>query len=77
MLSVAGIPGFSFATAWTAAGASESIGDARSFLSAAREVSDLPKEAADYLALLEDQVKCTISLVGTGPGRDQYVHRAL
>ena len=46
-------------------------------LSAAREVSDLPKEAADYLALLEDQVKCTISLVGTGPGRDQYVHRAL
>ena len=43
-------------------------------LSAAREVRDLPANAADYLAFLEEQVGVPITFVGTGPGRDQYVH---
>jgi len=44
-------------------------------LSAARETADLPRNAKDYLAFLEQQVGVPITFVGTGPGRDQYVHR--
>jgi adenylosuccinate synthase len=43
-------------------------------LSAARERHELPQAAQDYLAFLEAQVGVPISFVGTGPGRDQYVH---
>lgn len=43
-------------------------------LSGIRERADLPSEAQDYLSFLEDQVRCPITLVGVGPGRDQYVH---
>ena len=32
--------------------------------------------ALDYLAFLEDQVRVPISLVGVGPGREQFLHFA-
>ena len=53
----------------------EEMPGCKSDLTEVREVVGLPSEAADYLNFLEDQVRCPISLVGTGPGRDQYVHR--
>ncbi|HEX7094843.1 MAG TPA: adenylosuccinate synthetase, partial [Acidimicrobiales bacterium] len=39
----------------------------------ATELDQLPPEARDYLAFIEDQVGVPIRVVGTGPGRDQYV----
>ncbi|MGH9258593.1 MAG: adenylosuccinate synthase [Acidimicrobiales bacterium] len=44
-------------------------------LSAVTEPGDLPDNARDYIAFLEDQVGVPIRLVGVGPGRDQYVQR--
>lgn len=44
-------------------------------LSEVRESKDLPKNAAAYLSFLEDQIGVPIRVVGTGPGRDQYVLR--
>ena len=44
-------------------------------LTEATETHHLPKEAEDYLAFLEAQVGVPIRLVGTGPGRTQFVHR--
>jgi adenylosuccinate synthase len=43
-------------------------------LSSARERHELPQPAQDYLAFLEEQVGVPVTFVGTGPGRDQYVH---
>jgi adenylosuccinate synthase len=43
-------------------------------LTGIRERADLPKEAVDYLAFLQDQCGAPIGFVGVGPGRDQYVH---
>ena len=43
-------------------------------LTAITEPGDLPAKAADYLAALEKQVGVPISLVSTGPGRDQFIH---
>ena len=43
-------------------------------LSFCREVADLPGKARDYLDLLEREVGVPVTFVGTGPGRDQYVH---
>ena len=43
-------------------------------LSTVRERHELPPPAQDYLAFLEEQVGVPITFVGTGPGRDQYVH---
>jgi adenylosuccinate synthase len=43
-------------------------------LTSCREVVDLPVAARNYLSLLEEQVGAPITFVGTGPGRDQYVH---
>jgi adenylosuccinate synthase len=43
-------------------------------LSRATEPSHLPSEAHDYLQLVQDQVGVPISLVSTGPGRDQYLY---
>jgi adenylosuccinate synthase len=34
---------------------------------------DLPKNAQQYLAFLEEHVGVKISMVGVGPGRDQYL----
>ena len=39
------------------------------------ETGQLPQEAEDYLAFLEQQVGVPVTLVGVGPGREQYVHR--
>jgi adenylosuccinate synthase len=36
----------------------------------------LPREALDYIAFLEQQVGVPISLVGVGPGREQFLHFA-
>jgi len=43
-------------------------------LSFCREVADLPGKARYYLDLLEREVGVPVTFVGTGPGRDQYVH---
>ena len=43
-------------------------------LSSFTERHQLPKAAQDYLEFLEAQVGTPITLVGTGPGRDQFVH---
>ncbi len=40
------------------------------------ERHDLPREAQDYVAFLEAQIGVPISLVGVGPGRDQFLHFA-
>ncbi len=44
-------------------------------LSAVTEPGGLPPEAAAYLDRLEAEVGVPVTLVGTGPGRAQYVHR--
>jgi len=43
-------------------------------LTAATEPGDLPPEAKRYLELIEAQAGVPISLVSTGPGRDQFLH---
>jgi adenylosuccinate synthase len=45
-------------------------------ISEATERHHLPKAALDYIAFLEQQVGVPISLVGVGPGREQYLHFA-
>jgi adenylosuccinate synthase len=42
-------------------------------LTSCREEGDLPRQARDYLAVLEQEVGVPVSYVGTGPERDQYV----
>jgi adenylosuccinate synthase len=42
-------------------------------LAGATDRSDLPAAAAHYLSFVEEQVGVPISLVGTGPGRDEYL----
>jgi adenylosuccinate synthase len=43
-------------------------------LSEVRHRDDLPANARDYLEFLEKAVGVPVSLVGTGPGREQFVH---
>jgi len=45
----------------------------RTDLTGCREVADLPQEARQYLAVVEEHVGVPIRFVGIGPGRDQYV----
>ncbi|MBK5223516.1 MAG: adenylosuccinate synthase [Acidimicrobiia bacterium] len=45
-------------------------------ISSITELADLPAKARDYLSFLEAQVGVPITLVGVGPGRDQFVHFA-
>jgi adenylosuccinate synthase len=45
----------------------------RTDLTGCREPHDLPQEARQFLALVEEQVGVPIRFVGIGPGRDQYV----
>jgi adenylosuccinate synthase len=45
-------------------------------LSAITERSQLPQAARDYLSFLEAQVGVPVTLVGVGPGRDQFLHFA-
>jgi adenylosuccinate synthase len=44
--------------------------------STATELHELPAAAKDYVQFLSDQVGVRISLVGVGPGRDQFVRFA-
>jgi len=44
-------------------------------LSAVTESAELPPAAVAYLDRLEAEVGVPVTLVGTGPGRDQFVHR--
>ena len=44
-------------------------------LTQAREFSELPKEAADYIQALEDQLETPITMVSTGPDRTQLMVR--
>ena len=43
-------------------------------LSGVGERSELPREAEDYLRFIEDQAGVPASLVGVGPGRDQFIN---
>ena len=43
-------------------------------LTGVREFSELPAEAVSYLKFLKAQLGVPISMVGVGPGRDQFVH---
>ena len=45
----------------------------RTDLSACTEAHELPREARDYLELIEHEVGVPVRFVGTGPGREQYV----
>jgi len=45
-------------------------------ISAVTLPGDLPAQAADYIAFLEDQIGVPIRLVGVGPGREQFLDRA-
>jgi adenylosuccinate synthase len=42
-------------------------------ISAARKLSDLPKNAQDYVAFLEKISGAPMSAIGVGPGRDQTI----
>ena len=46
----------------------------RTDISSARRREDLPAAAEAYLAFLEQQIGVPVTFVGTGPGRDQFVH---
>jgi adenylosuccinate synthase len=46
-------------------------------LEAITDANDLPKEAEDYLAFLQEQVGVPVRMVGVGPGREQFVRRAV
>ena len=45
----------------------------RTSLSDASDRSELPQQAEDYLRFIEEQSGVPASLVGVGPGRDQYI----
>jgi adenylosuccinate synthase len=47
----------------------------RTDLTSTKESADLPGAARQYLQLIEDQVGVPVTLVSTGPGRDQFLHR--
>jgi adenylosuccinate synthase len=42
-------------------------------ISAARTLEDLPRNARDYVAALEQMITAPISVIGVGPGRDQTI----
>jgi adenylosuccinate synthase len=44
-------------------------------LSGCTEHHQLPPAAQKYVDFLEEQVQVPVSLVGVGPGRDQFIHR--
>ena len=44
-------------------------------ITGARQFSDLPAAAQDYVLRLEDLAKCHMSYIGVGPGRDENVVR--
>jgi adenylosuccinate synthase len=42
-------------------------------ISGARKLSDLPKNAQDYISFLEKISGAPMSAIGVGPGRDQTI----
>jgi adenylosuccinate synthase len=42
-------------------------------ISAARSLDDLPRNARDYVEVLEKMIKAPISAIGVGPGRDETI----
>jgi adenylosuccinate synthase len=42
-------------------------------VSNARALSELPKEALDFVRFIETEVECPLSIVSVGPGRDQTI----
>ena len=48
----------------------------RTDLSRVTALSQLPKEARDYVDFLSTQAGVPVSLVGVGPGREQFVRFA-
>jgi adenylosuccinate synthase len=42
-------------------------------ITSARKLSDLPKNAQDYIAFLEKISGAPMSAIGVGPGRDQTI----
>ena len=42
-------------------------------ISKARTLDDLPRNARDYVAALEEMIKAPISAIGVGPGRDETI----
>jgi adenylosuccinate synthase len=42
-------------------------------ISAARSLDDLPRNARDYVAALEEMITAPISAIGVGPGRDETI----
>jgi adenylosuccinate synthase len=42
-------------------------------ISGCREYDELPQEARDYLAYIEDAIGVPVAMVGVGPGRDQIL----
>ncbi len=42
-------------------------------ISAARSLDDLPRNARDYVDVLEKMIKAPISAIGVGPGRDETI----
>jgi adenylosuccinate synthase len=45
-------------------------------LTEATSLADLPQAARDYVEFLAAQAGVPVSLVGVGPGREQFVHFA-
>ena len=45
-------------------------------LTAVTDLDDLPQAAQDYIAFLAEQCGVPVTLVGVGPGRDQFVRFA-
>ncbi len=52
----------------------ESLQGWQTDLTQVRERADLPAAAVTYLEFLQEQIGVPITLVGVGPGRDQFVH---
>ncbi len=44
-------------------------------LSLCRQFSDLPKTCQEYIAFLEKECGCPITMIGVGPGREQVLER--
>ena len=42
-------------------------------ISSARRLEDLPRNARDYVAALEQMIKAPVSVIGVGPGRDETI----
>ena len=45
-------------------------------LTAVTDLDDVPQAARDYIAFLAEQCGVPVTLVGVGPGRDQFVRFA-